>query len=99
MLKEGLVAETNKLRQLGLSWKRIYELGFEYKYPALFLQNKIGKEEMLQKMLAENCQYAKRQMTWFSAHGGSASGGKRYKKIKWISKEKQTERLIKKFLK
>ena len=75
MLKNGLVSETNKLRKSGLSWKRIYELGFEYKYPALFLQNKIGKDEMLVKMLIENWQYAKRQMTWF----------KRDKRIKWIN--------------
>ena len=74
MLKDGLVAETKKLKKNGLSWKRIYELGFEYKYPSLFLQNKINKKEMLAKMLTENWQYAKRQMTWF----------KRDKRIEWI---------------
>ncbi len=85
MIGRGLVAETKKLRKSGLSWKRIYELGFEYKYPALFLRGKIGKDEMLAKMLIENWRYAKRQMTWFSAHGGSASGGKRDKRITWIN--------------
>src|SRR3989339_881533 len=75
ILKSGLIAETKKLRKSGLSWKRIYELGFEYKYPALFLQNKISKDEMLAKMLIENRQYSKRQMTWF----------KRDKRIKWIN--------------
>lgn len=74
MLKSGLIAETKKLRKSGLSWKRICEFGFEYKYPALFLQGKIGKNEMLAKMLVENRQYAKRQMTWF----------KRDKRIEWI---------------
>lgn len=74
MLKGGLIAETKKLKNLGLSWKRICEFGFEYKYPALFLQGKISKDEMLTKMLTENRQYAKRQMTWF----------KRDKRIKWI---------------
>ena len=75
MLKSGLVAETKKLRKSGLSWKRIYELGFEYRYPALFLRGEISKDEMLAKMLIENWQYAKRQMTWF----------KRDKRIKWIN--------------
>ena len=74
MLKDGLVAETKKLKKSCLSWKRIYEFGFEYKYPSLFLQNKINKDEMFAKMLTENWQYAKRQMTWF----------KRDKRIKWI---------------
>ena len=81
MLKNGLVGETKKMKKSGLSWKRIYELGFEYKYPALFLQNKIGKDEILAKMLIENWQYAKRQMTWF----------KRDKRIKWINKFKDAE--------
>ena len=74
IIKSGLVAETEKLRKSGLSWKKIYELGFEYKYPALFLQSKISKEEMLAKIILENWQYAKRQMTWF----------KRDKRIKWL---------------
>lgn len=87
MLKDGLVAETKKLRNSGLSWKRIYELGFEYKYPALFLQGKISKDEMLAKMLLENRQYAKRQMTWF----------KRDKRIRWIKNQKEAEKFLKKF--
>jgi len=85
MLKDGLVAETKKLKGSGLSWKRIYEFGFEYKYPAMFLQGKIDKKEMLAKMLIENRQYAKRQMTWF----------KKDKRIKWISKKEQVEKMIK----
>ena len=88
MLKSGLIAETKKLRKSGLSWKRLYGLGFEYKYPALFLQNKISKDEMLSKMLIENWQYAKRQMTWF----------KRDKRIIWINPPtNEEERLTKKF--
>lgn len=74
MLKDGLINEVKKLRKSGLSWKRIYELGFEYKYPALFLQSKISKDEMLERMILENWHYAKRQMTWF----------KRDKRIKWL---------------
>lgn len=88
MLKDGLVAETKKLKESGLSWKRIYEFGFEYKYPAMYLQGKIDKKEMLAKMLIENRQYAKRQMTWF----------KRDKRIKWIKDLNETEKITRKFL-
>ena len=87
MLKRGLVKETQKLRNSGLSWKRIYELGFEYKYPALFLQGKINKEDILKRMLHENWQYAKRQMTWF----------KRDKRIKWVKNYKEARKLISRF--
>lgn len=89
MIKRGLVKEVKKLHEDGLSWKRIYELGFEYKYPAMCLQGKIKKDEMTQKMITENWRYAKRQMTWF----------KRDKKIKWIENYDQIEKLTKNFLK
>ncbi len=42
--------------------------------------------------------FAKRQMTWFSAKGRSASGGKKDKEIKWVKNEKEAIGLIKKFL-
>jgi tRNA dimethylallyltransferase len=50
------------------------ELGLEYKYMALHLQDKISRKEMLEKLNSEIYKYAKRQMTWF----------KRDKKIKWF---------------
>ncbi|MCR4283931.1 MAG: tRNA (adenosine(37)-N6)-dimethylallyltransferase MiaA [Parcubacteria group bacterium] len=92
MLKAGLLKEIKNVRQKGLSWKKLYEMGFEYKYPALFIRGKISKDEMLQKMLTANYKYAKRQMTWF----------KRDKRIKWLTAEegrlRKSEKLINDFL-
>jgi len=90
MLKKGLAKETKKLKDSGLSWKRIEELGFEYKYPALFLRGKISREEMLGKMILENWHYAKRQMTWFKKYPAQ--------KTKWVKNYNQAEKLVKKFL-
>ena len=59
----------------GLSWKEFTNLVLNTNIPPYFLQNKISKDEMLSKMLVENWQYAKRQMTWF----------KRDKRIKWTN--------------
>ena len=73
MLKKGLVRETKKLRTLGLSWKRINEFGFEYKYPALFLQKKITSIEMIKSINKETINYTRRQMLWW----------KKDKRIKW----------------
>lgn len=91
MVKKGVIKETQKLKDSGLSWKRIYELGFEYKYPAMFLQGKIDKKEMLEKMILESVQYAKRQTTWF----------KRDKDIIWLKPNelKKALALTKRFLK
>jgi len=74
-LKKGMVAEAQKLHSQGLSWKRMDELGLEYRYLAKFLKGEISKEEMIDKLKSEIWQYAKRQMTWF----------KRDKRIKWIN--------------
>ena len=99
---EGLIEETKKLKKSGLPWKRIYELGFEYKYPAMFLRGKISKEETLEKMFLENRRYAKRQITWFKKYpkspdkSGHRDGGSQ--KIRWMKNYKEAERLAKKFL-
>jgi tRNA dimethylallyltransferase len=69
-----MIAEAKKLHAAGLSWKRMEELGLEYRYLARFLQNKISKEEMITQLASEIWHYARRQKTWF----------RRDKKIKWF---------------
>ncbi len=82
-LKQGMLKEAEKLHTKGLSWKRMEELGLEYRYLARFLQKHYknpldyarGKQEMIEQLNKEIWHYAKRQMTWF----------KRDKNIHWIS--------------
>ena len=74
-IREGMIQEAKKLHAYGLSWKRMEELGLEYRFMALYLQNKISKKEMLEKLNIEIYKYAKRQMTWF----------KRDKEIVWFN--------------
>ncbi len=76
----GIIGEVKKLHRQGLSWKRLFELGLEYRYASLYLQKKLSKDEMIQKILPESWHYAKRQMTWF----------KRNKKIRWISTKRRS---------
>jgi len=87
--KQDMIAEVKRLRKSGLSWKRLESFGLEYKYIAYYLQKKITKEQMIEKLQKEIEHFAKRQMTWF----------KRDKRIKWIKNQKQAEKLIKNFLK
>lgn len=86
-LQQGLVKEVKYLHTSGLSWKRLEELGLEYRYVARYLQNKISYREMADALEKEIWRFAKRQMTWF----------KRDKRIHWISKQKEAYSLIKKF--
>jgi len=84
----GMIAEVKKIHAGGLSYKRLEELGLEYRFAAQYVQGKITKEEMVKILEKEIWQYAKRQMTWF----------KRDKKIHWIATQKEAATLAKKFL-
>ncbi len=73
-VRSGMAVELYDLRQRGVPWKRFLELGFDQKYIALYLQQKINERELVEKLFLGNWQYAKRQMTWF----------KRDSQIKWF---------------
>lgn len=61
----GILREVKKLHANGLSWKRMEELGLEYRYAARYMQKKISRYEMVRELEKEIVNYAKRQMTWF----------------------------------
>jgi tRNA dimethylallyltransferase len=74
-IEEGMIEEARMLHQKGLSYDRMHALGLEYRYTALYLQDKMTKEEMTSKLYTEIRRYSKRQMTWF----------KRNKDIRWFN--------------
>src|SRR3989344_2686107 len=79
-VRAGMIAEAEKLHRQGLPWKRMEELGLEYRYLARHLRDEISKKEMIEKLSTEIWRYAKRQMTWF----------KRDKNIMWFSPNDKT---------
>ncbi len=85
-MSQGMLEEARLLHQKGLSWKKMEALGLEYRYQAQYLQNKITKEKMLEKILNKSHQFAKRQMTWF----------KRDPRINWFDSNKKDMKKIEK---
>jgi tRNA dimethylallyltransferase len=83
-----MVKEVKKLHVAGLSWKRLEELGLEYRFVAQYLQKKITYQEMIGKIQIESEHYAKRQMTWF----------KRDQKIIWIKSSREALSLCRDWL-
>ncbi len=67
-MKVGMVAEVTRLHDEGVSWRRLESLGLEYRYLALFLQNKLSKADMLAQLEMAIWHYAKRQRTWFKKY-------------------------------
>ncbi len=87
-IKAGMIAEAKRLHKGGLSYKRMEELGLEYRSLAELLQNKITKQEFETRLERAIWQYAKRQIRWF----------KRNTDIRWVSDKTEALRLAKAFL-
>lgn len=92
--KYKMLDEARKLHEKGLSWKRMRELGLEYRFMADHLTGKLSKEEMLTQLETAIWHYAKRQKTWF----------KKNTDIVWIDPRKKSDvkkslQEVKKFLK
>lgn len=88
-LRRGMLRETERLHfDNNISWKRLESFGLEYRQMAFYLQGKITLQEMREKILQENKDYAKRQMTWF----------RKDPRIVWVKKEKDVLSKTKTFL-
>ena len=73
MLEAGLVNEVKELLKKYNEFPTAMQ-GLGYKEVVEFLNKKLSKEEMIEKIKMETRRYAKRQITWF----------KKYKNIKWL---------------
>jgi len=91
-IDNGMIDEVRQLHKsmktggAGLSWKRMNELGLEYKFLSEHLQGKMSQSEMTNKLETAIWHYAKRQMTWF----------KRNEEIHWFqpSQNNEMEKLV-----
>lgn len=62
-IENGMLEEIKKAKQqYGL--QRMLDLGLEYKWTSLYLNNEYTYEDYLSKLTQETNQYAKRQLTW-----------------------------------
>jgi tRNA dimethylallyltransferase len=88
--KQGMIEEVENLHVNNkVSWKKIQSFGLAYFWIPLYLQNKISKTELFEKVIQVEKNYAKRQMTWF----------KRDNRIKWMENYMKIEKVAKYFLK
>ncbi len=64
-LEGGLIEEVERLHASGLGWDKLHFFGLEYRYVALYLQGKLNRNDMFQKLNSAIHRFAKRQETWF----------------------------------
>ncbi len=88
-MKSGMIAEAKRLHKAGLSYKRMEELGLEYRSLAHYLQGAITKAEMQAALQRDIRRYAKKQLAYWKRNG----------EIKWFDpKSKQIERTVRAWL-
>jgi tRNA dimethylallyltransferase len=89
-MKQGMLSEAKKLHAAGLSWKRMEELGLEYRYMARLLQKNITRKEFDTDLATEIRRYAKRQRMYW----------RRNTEIKWFSPDRfgEVEGVVREFL-
>ncbi len=81
-MRAGLVKEIENLhKNKKLSYERLVQFGFEYKWVSLYLQKKITKKECIESINKDTISYVRRQMTWF----------KKNKNINWLNTSNKKE--------
>jgi tRNA dimethylallyltransferase len=80
-IKSGMIAEGKRLHAQGLSYKRMENLGLEYRSLSRLLQNKITRKEFEEELFRDIRRYAKKQLMYW----------KRNTEIKWFSSAKSKE--------
>ena len=79
MLEQGLIEEVQRVTREYDSFPTAMQ-GLGYKEVVEYLENKLTKEEMIEKIKQESRRYAKRQLTWFRA----------YKQAVWLDGTQKT---------
>jgi len=90
---QGLIEEVKRLHQEGIAWRHLISFGLEYKFVSLYLQGRLSREQLLEKLTIALGQFAKRQKTWFRRWE------KQGKKITWLSENKLALGIVRKWLK
>jgi len=108
-LKMGMIDEVKKLHyQQGLSWKRLDDLGLEYRYVARYLRQRAQvnadptrtdaeKKKILKKLEQEMVETLNKEIYRYAKR--QMTWFKKDKEIHWIKNYKEAEKLAKEFLK
>jgi tRNA dimethylallyltransferase len=64
-LENGMIEEVRRLHEGGVAWERLDYYGLEYRYIGAFLQGKLNRNDMFQRLNSAIHDFAKRQGNWF----------------------------------
>ena len=61
-----MIEETQRLKDSGISWKRLDGFGLEYRWTSRYLRGKVSYQEMFDALLRDIIKFSKKQMIWFN---------------------------------
>jgi tRNA dimethylallyltransferase len=64
-LESGMIEEVQRLHEGGLAWEQLDYYGLEYRYIGAYLQGKLNRNDMFQRLNSAIHDFAKRQENWF----------------------------------
>jgi tRNA dimethylallyltransferase len=64
-MENGMVEEVQRLHEEGVTWERLDYYGLEYRYIGAFLQGRLNRNDMFQRLNSAIHDLAKRQENWF----------------------------------
>jgi tRNA dimethylallyltransferase len=64
-LESGMIEEVQRLHEGGVAWERLDYYGLEYRHIGAFLQGKLSRNDMFQRLNSAIHDFAKRQENWF----------------------------------
>jgi len=64
-LENGMIEETERLIDRGVSWEQLHNFGLEYRYVASFIRGELNRNDLQQKLAAAIYQFARQQVKWF----------------------------------
>lgn len=89
-LENGLIDEVENILSVGVSPKRLINLGLEYNFVTRYIQNELSYDEMFSQLEIAIFQFAKRQMTWFRKMEREGN------KIHWVKDFEEAKNFIQK---
>jgi tRNA dimethylallyltransferase len=64
-LENGMIEEVQRLHDGGVDWERLDYYGLEYRYIGSYLQGRLNRNDMFQRLNSAIHDFAKRQENWF----------------------------------
>jgi len=84
----AIIREIKKLRATGLSWKRLDQLGLEYRWIGRYVRGALNKTIAIERLKGDIHAFARRQLTWWRKDAT----------IKWNINPARRNRLVTDFL-